>query len=143
VSADLGADHHGELLAKTGDAQRILVVDDNADAGESLTSLLRVYGHDARMVHDGMAALELVPTFLPSIVFLDIGMPGMDGYEVARRLRRLPGGEQARLIAVTGFGREEDRRLSAEAGFDRHVTKPLDPKVLPFLIAGHEGDPFD
>ena len=107
------------------------MVDDNADAAESLTELLRVYGHDARMVHDGIAALELVPSFRPDVVFLDIGMPGMDGYEVARRLRRVPGGADARLIAVTGFGRDEDRRRSHEAGFDRHVTKPLDPRLLP------------
>ncbi len=123
-------------IATAGDVKRILVVDDNPDAAESLTALLRVYGHDARMVHDGLAALELAPTFLPSIVFLDIGMPGLDGYDVARRLRRLPGGEQAFLIAVTGYGREEDRRRSEEAGFDRHVTKPLDPRILPSLIAG-------
>jgi CheY-like chemotaxis protein len=70
----------------------------------------------------------------PSVVFLDIGMPGMDGYEVARRLRRVPGGEHALLIAVTGFGRDEDRQRSKEAGFDRHVTKPLDPRSLPTLI---------
>jgi CheY-like chemotaxis protein len=69
------------------------------------------------------------------VVFLDIGMPGMDGYEVARRLRQMPGGQDALLVAVTGFGREEDRQRSQEAGFDRHVTKPLDPGMLSSLIS--------
>lgn len=128
------SEHPFDRVTTTGEAQRILVVDDNVDAAESLTALLRVYGHDAQMVHDGPAALELAPSFQPSVVFLDIGMPGMDGYEVARRLRRMPGTEHALLIAVTGFGREEDRRRSQEAGFDRHVTKPLDPRILPSLI---------
>jgi CheY-like chemotaxis protein len=125
----------------TGEAQRILVVDDNVDAAESLTELLRIYGHDAQMVHDGPAALELVPSFLPAVVFLDIAMPGMDGYEVARRLRRMPGGEQVLLIAVTGFGRDEDRQRSKTAGFDRHVTKPLDPRSLQSLISRGEDSP--
>ena len=144
ATADTELTHHAEQIATTSEAQRILVVDDNTDAAESLTDLLRVYGHDARMVHDGIAALELVPSFLPSVVFLDIGMPGMDGYEVARRLRKLPGGEHALLIAVTGFGRDEDRRRSEEAGFDRHVTKPLNPRTLPSLISRHdEGERID
>lgn len=120
------------------EVQRILVVEDNADAGESLVALLRVYGHDVRLVHDGLAALELVPSFRPSLVFLDIGLPGIDGCEVARRIRRTPGGERAFLIAVTGFGRDEDRRRTTEAGFNHHVTKPLDPRSLPSLIAMSE-----
>lgn len=140
ANADADTLQHPDLLATTSEAQRILVVDDNADAAESLTDLLRVYGHDARVVHDGIAALELVPSFQPSVVFLDIGMPGMDGYEVARRLRRVPGGERAILIAVTGFGSEEDRRRAEEAGFDRHVTKPLDPRTLTSLISLHDRD---
>jgi len=76
-----------------------------------------------------------VPSFLPDVIFLDIGMPGMDGYEVARRVRRMPEGERALLIAVTGFGAEDDRRRSQEAGFDHHVTKPLDPRRLPGLLS--------
>ncbi len=134
------AEHVSDSRQASSKAQRILVVDDNIDAADSLTALLRVYGHDARVVHDGLAALELTPTFRPSVVFLDISMPAMDGYEVARRIRRLPGGQQVLLIAVTGYGREQDRRLAKEAGFDRHVTKPLDPKSLPALIApGEQG----
>jgi len=138
ANATPDAEHTFDQVATAGEAQRILVVDDNHDAAESLTALLRVYGHDAQMAHDGPAALELAPSFQPSVVFLDIGMPGMDGYEVARRLRRMPGVEEARLIAITGFGREEDRQRSEEAGFDRHVTKPLDPRVLPSLISGDD-----
>jgi CheY-like chemotaxis protein len=128
-----------EQLESAGEARRILVVDDNTDAAESLADLLRVYGHDARVAHNGLAALELVPAFLPAVVFLDIGMPGMDGYEVARRLRRMPEGVEALLIAVTGFGRSEDRQRSEEAGFDRHVTKPLNPKSLLSLLSQREG----
>lgn len=117
------------------DPQRILVVDDNADAAESLAALLRVYGHDARVARDGPAALDLAATFRPTVAFLDIAMPEMDGYEVARALRRMPEGHEALLIAVTGFGRDEDRRRALDAGFDRHVTKPLDPRLLSSLIA--------
>jgi CheY-like chemotaxis protein len=137
VLGNVGEDSEpgSEHRAPTVHAQRILVVDDNADAAESLTALLQVYGHDARLVHDGLAALELVPSFLPDVIFLDIGMPGMDGYEVARRVRRMPEGERALLIAVTGFGAEDDRRRSQEAGFDHHVTKPLDPRRLPGLLS--------
>ena len=86
------------------------------------------------MVHDGPAALEVAPAFVPSLIFLDIGMPGMDGYEVARRLRRMPVLQQARLIALTGFGGDKDRRRAEQAGFDRHVTKPVDPAALRTLI---------
>jgi two-component system CheB/CheR fusion protein len=129
------ADTSFERITATSDARRILVVDDNVDAAESLMGLLRLHGHDARMVHDGVAALELAPAFVPSVVFLDIAMPGMDGYEVARRLRRMPEVAEAFLVAVTGLGREEDRRRSEEAGFDRHMTKPLDPKSLPSIIS--------
>jgi two-component system, chemotaxis family, CheB/CheR fusion protein len=111
-------------------SRRILVVDDNVDAAESLTSLLRVWGHDVQMVHDGPAALEVAPAFVPSLIFLDIGMPGMDGYEVARRLRRMPMLAQTLLIALTGFGGDQDRRRADQAGFDRHLTKPVDPAVL-------------
>jgi two-component system CheB/CheR fusion protein len=133
-------DAHGDIepLAAAGEVRRILVVDDNTDAAESLADLLRIYGHDVRAVHDGLTALELMPAFAPSVVFLDIGMPGLDGYEVARRLRRMPEGEQALLIAVTGFGRLEDRQRSQEAGFDRHVTKPLNPNSLPLLLSPRE-----
>ena len=119
----------------TAIGQRILVVDDNVDAAESLTSLLRVWGHDVQMVHDGSAALELAPAWVPSVIFLDIGMPGMDGFEVAQRLRRMPMLERTFLIALTGFGGDQDKSRADQAGFNRHVTKPVDPAVLLTLIA--------
>lgn len=115
--------------------QRILVVDDNVDAAESLAALLQVWGHDVRMVHDGPAALEVAPAFAPTVIFLDIGMPGMDGYEVARRLRRMPLLESARMVALTGLGGDQDRQRADQAGFDRHITKPVDPAVLQAVIA--------
>ncbi len=120
--------------------RRILVVDDNTDAADTLVSLLRVRGHDARMVTDGQEALTLARVFQPAVVFLDIGLPGMDGYEVAQRLRHMPGGERLRLIALTGYDRPEDRQRAVEAGFDRHVTKPLDPGALQSLVAGERVD---
>ncbi|MBF8299931.1 MAG: signal transduction histidine kinase, partial [Acidobacteria bacterium] len=112
-------------------AQRILVVDDNVDAAESLADLLRVRAHDVRVVHTGPAALDTAAAFLPQVVFLDIRMKDMDGYEVARRLRQLPGLERAFIVAVTGsFGQDEDRKRARDAGFDRYIVKPLDPAAL-------------
>jgi two-component system CheB/CheR fusion protein len=124
-------------------SRRILVVDDNVDAAESLTSLLRVWGHDVQMVHDGPAALEIAPAFNPSFVFLDIGMPGMDGYEVAQRLKRMSMLEQAVLIALTGFGGDQDRRRANQAGFDRHITKPVNPGLLQTVLAGGDDPATD
>jgi CheY-like chemotaxis protein len=118
-----------------GGARRILVIDDNVDAAESLAALLRLREHDVRVVHDGRTALKTATAFRPQVVFLDIAMPDMDGYEVARRLRQRPELEDPRLVAVTGFGRDQNRRLAKEAGFDEHVTKPLDPATLPALLA--------
>ncbi len=114
---------------------RLLVVDDNRDAADSLAMLLRLQGHEVRVAHDGPAALEMVKGYCPALVFLDIGMPGMDGYEVARRLRQQPGLENVRLAALTGWGQQEDRRRTAEAGFDHHLVKPVEPKALDGLLA--------
>jgi PAS domain S-box-containing protein len=110
--------------------QRILVVDDNIDAARSLEMLLRSLGHETRVVHDGADALRAVPEYRPHIVLLDIGMPGLDGYEVARRLRAMDGGEALRIVAVTGWGQEADREKSREAGFDLHLVKPVEPGEL-------------
>ncbi len=115
-------------------ALRVLVVDDNVDAAESLATLLRLEGQDVRVAHDGPAALEAAPAYRPDVVFLDIGMPGMDGYEVARRLRREPGLEGVLLVALTGWGQDEDRRRSREAGFDEHLVKPVDPAAVATLL---------
>ena len=121
---------------------RILVVDDNEDSAESLAMWLRLIGHDVRTAYDGPGALEAVPEFRPLAVLLAIGMPGMNGYDVARRLRELPGFERTALLAMTGWGQDEDRRRSQEAGFDQHLVKPLDPATLNGLLArlaGREG----
>jgi PAS domain S-box-containing protein len=109
--------------------RRILIVDDNHDAAESLSMLLSIEGHDTRVANDGEGALAAVPEFRPDTVFLDIGMPGMNGYETARHLRQAHG-RALRLIALTGWGSEEDRRRAREAGFDAHLVKPVDPAML-------------
>jgi PAS domain S-box-containing protein len=114
---------------------RILVVDDNVDAAESLAMLLRMEGQDVRVAHDGPAALAAVEADPPDLVFLDIGMPVMNGYDVARRLRQRPGLEKLVLVAMTGWGQEEDRRRSQEAGFDHHLVKPVEPDALHRLLA--------
>jgi PAS domain S-box-containing protein len=115
--------------------KRLLVVDDNKDAADSLAMLLRLQGHEARVAYSGMAAVEMTKTYTPDVVFMDIGMPGMDGYEVARRLRQQPGLENVVLAALTGWGQKEDRRRTAEAGFDHHLVKPPDPKAMEGVLA--------
>ncbi|HYH65070.1 MAG TPA: ATP-binding protein, partial [Urbifossiella sp.] len=116
-------------------SRSVLVVDDNVDAAESLALLLRMKGHEVRVAHDGLAALAAVEAAPPDLVLLDIGMPGMDGYEVARRLRERPGLEHLPLVAMTGWSQDEDRRRSREAGFDHHLVKPVEPAVLYQLLA--------
>ena len=110
------------------------MVDDNRDAADSLALLLRLQGHEVRVAHSGPAALEMTKGYAPDVVFLDIGMPGMDGYEVARRLRQQPGLGNVVLAALTGWGQQEDRRRTAEAGFDHHLVKPVEPKALDGLL---------
>lgn len=109
---------------KTGVALRVLVVDDNRDAAESLAVLLEMEGHVTQLAHDGRSALALAPEVQPDIVFLDIGLPDLSGYEVARQLRNMPNLDRTLLVALTGWGTEEDRKRTREAGFDRHLTKP-------------------
>jgi len=114
--------------------RRILVVDDNVDTAQSLALLLRLKGHRVEVAHDGPAALETARSFVPEVVLLDIGLPGIDGYEVARRLREEVRLAHALVVALTGYGQEEDRRRARHAGFDHHFTKPVDPTVLFKLI---------
>jgi CheY-like chemotaxis protein len=110
--------------------RRILVVDDNVDGLETLATLLELSGHEVRTASDGPAALTAAAEFRPEVVLLDIGLPGMDGYEVARRLRANPLFNGARLIALTGWGQDSDRDRSHDAGFDLHLVKPVDPAEL-------------
>jgi len=112
----------------------VVVVDDNNDAAESMAMLLRTAGHDVHIENDGAAALRHLMAELPDVVLLDIGLPGLDGYEVARRLRAHPGGEAVRIYAMTGYGQEEDRRRSLAAGFDGHLVKPVVPSDLFALV---------
>jgi CheY-like chemotaxis protein len=115
---------------------RVLVVDDNIDAADTLSALLEMGGHTTRVANDGYQAIEMARAFQPQVVFLDIGLPGMDGYEVARKLRETPGMERAYLVALTGWGTREDRERSSEAGFDHHLTKPADISAVETLLAG-------
>lgn len=115
---------------------RILVVDDNHDAAEILAMLLASTGINVQVANSGPAALAAIPNYLPNVILMDIGMPGMDGHEVARRIREQPQFNNIKLVALTGWGQEEDRRLSRASGFDYHLTKPVDFKVLEDLIAG-------
>ena len=115
------------------EARRILVVDDNADAADSLGMLLQVRGDEVRVAYDGLEALALAREFEPEIVLLDIGMPKLSGYDVARQLRAARGGSVL-IVAITGWGQEDDRQRARESGFDHHFTKPVDFDALLELI---------
>ena len=112
----------------------VLVVEDHGDTALSLAMLLHFWGHRVRVARDGPEALALAAEAPPEVVLLDIGMPGMDGWEAATRLRRLPGLDRALVVAVSGYGREDDRRHSHAAGCDLHLLKPVDPDVLLRLL---------
>jgi len=116
-------------------SRRVLVVDDNIDAAHSIAALLSLSGHEVRIAHDGHAAVRLALSFRPEFIFLDLGMPGLDGFAVAQRLRAEPGFESVRIIAVTGYGTEQARPRCLEAGFDQHHLKPVDPKFLASLLS--------
>jgi CheY-like chemotaxis protein len=118
--------------------RKILVADDNQDAANTLAMLLRLAGHEVRTAHGGEAALTIARTFEPDIALLDIGMPDLNGYEVAKRLRRTDRGKDLKLIALTGWGQDEDKRRAREAGFDHHLTKPVDPQRLDALLAARQ-----
>jgi two-component system CheB/CheR fusion protein len=116
--------------------RRILIADDNEDFAEMTARLLRRKGgHEVTVVYDGPAALEAAQTFQPEVAFLDIGLPGINGYELVQRLRKLPGLEEALLVALTGYGQEEDRRRALAVGFDDHLTKPVRFDTLQRLLA--------
>jgi PAS domain S-box-containing protein len=125
--------HDGEA-ASSARRRRILVVDDNSDSAESMALLLKASGHDVHTAHDGASALEQADAHKPEIVLLDIGLPGMSGYTVAKRLREVPGLSAVKLIAMTGYGQEDDRKRSRDAGFDHHLVKPIDLAVLSALL---------
>ena len=119
--------------------EKILVVDDNVDAAESLRRLLRLQAHEVRVAYDGLAAVAAAREMNPDVVLLDIGLPNLDGLEVARNLRERSDGPRPLLVAMTGFGQAEDRARTAAAGFDFHLTKPVDPKVLQAVMQSARG----
>jgi CheY-like chemotaxis protein len=124
--------HHG--TDRRPQALRILIVEDQPDAADSLAMLLRLKEYEPVIAHDGRDALQKASDEEPDVVLLDIGLPGMDGYEVAARLKALPADERPFIIAITGYGEEQSRRRSAEAGIDVHLLKPADPELLLRLL---------
>jgi CheY-like chemotaxis protein len=115
--------------------RRILIVDDSEDGAETLAMLLQFGGHETHKAHDGVEAIDLAEQLRPDAVLLDIGLPGMNGYEVCSRIRKEPWGKEMVLVALTGWGQEEDRLRSKEVGFDAHMVKPVDFRVLLELLA--------
>ena len=115
-------------------ARRILVVEDNRDSAATLTLLLQLNGHETHTAHDGLAALEAAGRLRPDVVLLDIGLPKLNGYEAARSIRQQPWGKHMTLVALTGWGTEQDRIKSREAGFDGHLVKPVDFDALTKLL---------
>jgi CheY-like chemotaxis protein len=109
---------------------RMLIVDDNRDAAETMAMLQQLRGHDTFTAHTGPDAVTAAEKFLPQVVLLDIGLPEMDGYEVARKIRTMPGMRHAFLVALTGYGTENDRKMASAAGFDEHLVKPADLELL-------------
>jgi signal transduction histidine kinase/CheY-like chemotaxis protein len=119
----------------SGDSRRVLVVDDNVDSALSLSKLLCLQGHVTKMAHDGLEAVAAAAEFKPAIILLDLGMPKLNGYDACRRIRSLPGGRSILIAALTGWGQDNDRQRTAEAGFDHHLVKPVDSHTLRKLIA--------
>jgi len=117
---------------------RILIVDDNVDTARSLKLLLSMGGHEVEIAHDGLATLKVADSFRPDVILLDIGLPRMDGYEVARRLRARPDMQRALLVALTGYGQDDDRRRSQEAGFSAHLVKPVRLEILQALLTNSQ-----
>jgi CheY-like chemotaxis protein len=113
---------------------RVLVVDDNQDVAQTMGQLLQWFGFEVQLAYDGDAAIKLTSSFRPDAVLLDIGLPVIDGYEIARRLRARPAGDQLIIIAASGYGQKEDQQRSLAAGCDRHLTKPIDPTQLTDLL---------
>jgi CheY-like chemotaxis protein len=115
--------------------RRVLVADDNEDAGESLAMLLRLDGHEVHVANNGTDAVAMFDRVNPDVAILDIGMPGLSGYDVAGHIRRRETGRLVMLIAVTGWGQETDKARATKAGFDHHFTKPVEPEALSALLA--------
>ena len=115
--------------------RRVLLVDDSVDAAEAMSMLLETLGHEIRVMHDGPSALAMVDDFAPDVVILDIGLPGMDGFEVARQMRMRAATKAALMIALTGYGADSDKKQAHDAGFDHHLVKPVSFTAIETLIA--------
>jgi CheY-like chemotaxis protein/two-component sensor histidine kinase len=124
----------GHAGASTSKRLRVLVADDNVDAAETCAMLLRLWDHEVEVAHTGRDALARAESFQPQVALIDIGMPQLNGYQVAEAIRAQPWGRRTRLVAVTGWGQDEDKQQAREAGFDHHVTKPVDPATLRPLL---------
>lgn len=118
-------------------AKRILVVDDNVDAAESAGEILRLLGNEVSVVHDGLAAVSAVEDWQPDVVLLDIGLPGIDGYEVAKRVRQSAHGKGLMLVALTGWGQDQDKQRTSDSGFDQHWVKPVGMDKLREISQGN------
>jgi CheY-like chemotaxis protein len=129
------AEVHPQSAIRNPQSRRVLVVDDNRDAADSLAMMLSLAGHETRTAYDGLEAVQAAAGFRPDVVLLDIGMPKMNGYEAARHLRSQSWGKGMALIALTGWGQEDDKRRALEAGFDHHLTKPVEAAALEKLLA--------
>lgn len=119
------SENGGDGIGGSSKGNRILVVDDNVDAAESAGEILRLLGNEVSVVHDGLAAVTAVEEWRPDIVLLDIGLPGIDGYEVAKRVRQSPHGKGVMLVALTGWGQDQDKQRTSDSGFDQHWVKPV------------------
>jgi CheY-like chemotaxis protein len=126
------------IPAAAGSGKRVLIVDDNVDAAETLAMMLELLGQQTRQAHEGTGALKAAVEYQPEVIFMDIGLPGLSGHEVVARMRKELGMTSAYIIALSGYGTEEDRRKSFYAGFDSHLVKPLDPTKLPAILASAE-----
>jgi CheY-like chemotaxis protein len=124
----------------TSSPRRVLVVDDSRDTAESTATLVRLWGHEVRVAFDGAGAISLAASFHPNLILLDIGLPGMSGYEVVRRLRESALLDGTVLVAMTGYGSPDDRRRTREAGFHHHIMKPAEPSLLQELLAAPDLD---
>eukprot|EP00456_Euglypha_rotunda_P014838 TRINITY_DN1470_c0_g1_i9.p1 TRINITY_DN1470_c0_g1~~TRINITY_DN1470_c0_g1_i9.p1 ORF type:complete len:325 (-),score=79.65 TRINITY_DN1470_c0_g1_i9:145-1119(-) len=134
VTAAAQDDSHDPDVVASLQSMRILIVDDNRDSASTLGMLLRLQKNETRLAYDGAEAIAIAEEFRPDVLLLDIGLPKLNGYEVARRIRTMPWGRQMILVALTGWGQEEDRRKSKDAGFDGHIVKPVDQVELKGLL---------
>ena len=135
VTTDTPDDHNGVQKVKPA-RRRILVVDDNEDGADSLAEMLRIMGNDTQKAHDGLEAVAVAAAFRPDVILMDIGMPRLNGYEACRRIRELTWGKNVIIVAQTGWGQEDDKRKSQDAGFNFHMVKPVDPAALEKMLAG-------